>query len=145
MDDIDSVREADPVISEALLEDTRTQWEIDVEEAICRSMEDIESQNTEQDLYEKELLSHFNQQKQERAAKVDPVLAVLERLARVDSKTKYLLDFMEPILFSFKEGAIDHWFLDKETYLSIFQSLKSIRFRDEERKFLQEFIQETNE
>lgn len=136
----DSYRNPDPVRREVLQEDLRPQWEKDLDEAIYQSMEEFDSKIKEQDLYEKECLSHFNQLKEEREKNADSIITSLERLAKLDSKTKDLYEILEPILFSYKEGVISHCELDENTFNSIFASLRSIRLKQSDREFLQSFF-----
>lgn len=134
------VRNPDPVRREVLQEDTRPQWEKDLEEAMYLSLEDIDNKNKEQELFEQECMAEFIEKKEEREKNSTSVLSSLERLSKLDSKTKVLYDILEPILFSYKEGVIDSCSLDEETYNYIFASLRAVRLKQSDREFLQAFF-----
>jgi hypothetical protein len=142
-DDEEEVREADPVRREALLEaPLRAQWEIDMEEAMEKSMEDLEKQQAEQEEFEKQCMASFREEQERREKQVAPILQSLQRLATLDSKTKSLYEMLEPILFSYKEGLLNTVSLDNETLALIFLSLKSIRLREEDRLFLNVLLEQ---
>jgi predicted ATP-binding protein involved in virulence len=139
----EDVREADPVRREALLEaPRRAQWEIDMEEAMEKSMEDLEKQQAEQEEFERQCMASFREEQERKEKQVAPILQSLQRLATLDSKTKSLYEMLEPILFSYKEGLITTVSLDNETLALIFLSLKSIRLREEDRLFLSMLLEQ---
>jgi hypothetical protein len=142
-DDEEEVREADPVTREALQEAPRKdQWEIDMEEAMDRSLDDLEKQQAEQEEFERQCLASFKEEQERREKQVTPILQSLQRLATLDPKTKSLYEMLEPILFSYKEGLLNTVSLDEETLALIFLSLKSIRLREEDRLFLNMLLEQ---
>lgn len=139
----DDVREADPIRREALLEaPPRAQWEIDMEEAMEKSMEDLENQQKQQEEFERQCMASFKEEQERREKQVAPILQSLQRLATLDPKTRSLYEMLEPILFSYKEGLINTVSLDEETLNAIFLSLRSIRLREEDRVFLNVLLEQ---
>jgi hypothetical protein len=61
MDDFqeDDIRPPDEVIQERLIEDTRTYFEKQMDEALLQSMEEFKQQQLIQDKYEKDVLNNY--------------------------------------------------------------------------------------
>ncbi len=140
MEDNEEVRPPDVVVRERLQEDTRSQFEKDLEFALSESMEDMQMYEEQMMKFEQDAMRQFEEKKEKREKEVQPIIFLLLRLAQVDNKSRQLLNILEPILVSYQNCAIDNYMFDQITYNYIVTSFKLIRLTEDQKNFLGSII-----
>jgi hypothetical protein len=123
----DNIRQPDSVKSEALQEDTRSEYQKQIDEAIyLSSMEYAEKEETNRK-YEEEIINMHFKISNERRELFRDLLFDLNKLIRFDKETKEIYEIIEPIIDTYCEQFIERCELDDLTYDKIFKALKGIR------------------
>ena len=126
--DVDNtVRPADKVFKEQLIEDNRSDFEKEVDEALRLSLEEAINLNNVNNNFEKELIQKFEKEKIERKEMFTKFLLDLNRIIRLDKDVKDVYEIIEPIIDGYCNQLIDMCEFDKETYDKIFKVLSTIR------------------
>jgi len=134
------IRPPDSVVRERLQEDIRSQYEKDLELALSQSMDDMHIYEQQMKDFEQAAMQQFEERKMQREKDVKPILALLERLARFDEKSRELLNILDPILVSYQNCVIDNYVFDEITYNYIVHFLKLVRLTEEQKRFLESII-----
>lgn len=129
MDDFqeDDIRPPDAVIRETLLEDNRSDFEKQIDEAIYLSMEEMEKQCEINRQYEEKVLKDYETECERRNELFKAFTRNLIKISRIDKETREIYDILEPIIDSYCKQYIQTCELDVETYDKIFNTLKKIR------------------
>lgn len=129
MDDFqeDNIRIPDEIICDQLLEDTRSQFEKQIDEAIQLSIKDINEQQINNMKYEEEILKEYNDETNRRQKLFKDFLCSLVKLTKFDKEINDIYNILEPIIESYCNQCIKTCDLDKATYDKIFSLLKKIR------------------
>ena len=126
--DLDNnVRPADEVFKEQLVEDDRSDFEKEVDEALRISLEEAISLNDLNDNFEKEIIQKFEQKKIERKEVFAKFLLDLNRIIRLDKDVKDIYEIIEPIIEGYCNHFIEICEFDGETYDKIFKVLSTVR------------------
>ena len=123
----DDIRNADEARSELLQQDTRTEYEKQIEEAINLSSMEYREKEIKNEMFEEEIIANYYKISNERRDLFREFLFDLGKLIRFDKETKEIYEIIEPIIESYCNQIIDNWELDEITYDRIFKALKSIR------------------
>jgi hypothetical protein len=123
----DNIRPPDETKRERLIEDTRSDFEKEMDNAINESMKEIEEQQKIQDNYEKELLDEFLNETIKRREKFEKLLFDLNKLIKYDKEIKEIYEIVEPIIELYCNQYIEVINLDQTTYEKIFNILNKIR------------------
>jgi len=123
----DNIRPPDEVRVEQLLEDTRSEYDKQIDEAINLSMLDIiEKQNINLQ-YEEQLIKEYNDENNRRKDYFTKFLFDLNKLGKIDKEIREIYEIIEPIIESYCSQYIQICELDIETYEKIFKLLGKIR------------------
>jgi hypothetical protein len=126
--DVDNtVRPADKVFKEQLIEDNRSNFEKEVDEALRLSLEEAINLNNLNKDFEEELIQKFKKEKLERKEIFTKFLLDLNRIIRLDKDVKNIYEIIEPIIDGYCNQLIDICEFDEETYDKIFEVLSTIR------------------
>jgi hypothetical protein len=125
--DDDNVRPPDEVISEQLLEDTRSEYEKQLDEAMILSLNDLRDTHHLNKKYEEQLINDYNEETNKRKLIFEKLLFDLHKVGRFDKEIREIYDIIEPIIESYCGQYIETCELDLETYEKIFNTLKKIR------------------
>lgn len=123
----DNIRPPDEVVRETLLQDTRSDFEKQIDEAMYLSIQEIEHQREINREYEDQLLKNFADETKRRIDLFKDFMTNMTRLSKFDSEVRVIYDILEPIIESYCEQYFNTCELDKGTYDKIFETLKKIR------------------
>jgi len=125
--DDEEIRPPDEVISERLVEDTRCDFQKQMDEALRLSMLEVINQEKINQAYEDEIVNNYLKETIERREKFEKLLMDINKLTRFDKKIKEIYEIIEPIIDAYCEQHIEIWETDEETYEKIFKNLSTIR------------------
>jgi hypothetical protein len=126
-DNADEIRQPDEVIRERLVEDTRCDFQKQMDEALYLSMQEVINQEKINKSYEDEIVNNYLKETTERREKFGKLLMDMNKLIRLDAKIKEIYEIIEPVIFTYCEQHIEIWETDEETYEKIFKNLSTIR------------------
>jgi hypothetical protein len=139
MDD-DNIRTPDQVIQEQLLEDNRSDFERELEEAIYLSFKDLEETKQQYKKYEEELMKSYEDETNRRKELFQKFNIELIRISNIDKETKELRNILEPIIEAYCSQSINYCVVDIDTHEKIFKILNTMRCKQVV-SVLKEFIQ----
>jgi hypothetical protein len=122
-----TVRHADKVFKEQLLEDNRSDFEKEVDEALRISLEEAITLNDLNKDFEEKLIKKFEKEKIERKEMFAKFLLDLNRIIRLDKDVKNVYEIIEPIIDGYCNQLIYMCEFDEETYDKIFKVLSTVR------------------
>lgn len=122
-----TLRPADKVFKEQLVEDNRSDFEKEIDEAMRLSLEEANLFNDLNNDFEKELIQKFEKKKIERKEIFGKFLLDLNRIIRLDKDVKDIYEIIEPIIDGYCNQLIDIYEFDGETYDKIFKVLSTVR------------------
>lgn len=123
----DEIREPDSVISEQLLNDNRTDFQKQMDEAMYISLQEIKKYEELNQKYENELIQQYVEETTRRKELFTSFLFDLNRLMKFDKEVREIYQIIEPIIDSYCGQIIENCELDEETYKKIFNLLGKIR------------------
>lgn len=123
----DNIRQPDDAFKETLLEDTRSDFEKQLDEALQLSMQEINQQLNINKKYEEQLLKDYYTEIERRTNIFKNFLFNINKVGKFDNKIEEIYNIIDPIIDSYCGQFIDNCKLDKETYNKIFDTLKQIR------------------
>jgi hypothetical protein len=140
IDNEDNIRQPDEVVREQLLEDTRSDYEKDIEEAIYLSCQDFKEKEDLIQKYEDQLIKDYNEESNKRRQTFEKLLFDLNKVGKIDKEIRETYDIIEPIIESYCSQYIYNYEFDVETYEKIFKSLGKIRTDKSAVEFLKTII-----
>lgn len=123
----DNIRQPDDAFKETLLEDTSSDFEKQMDEALQLSMQEINQQFNINKKYEEQLLKDYYTEIERRTNIFKNFLFNINKVGKFDNKIEEIYNIIDPIIDSYCGQFIDNCKLDKETYNKIFDTLKQIR------------------
>ena len=123
----DDIRPPDAVIRETLLEDDRSEFEKQIDEAMYLSIQEMEQQREINRQFEEQLLEDYKSECDRRNELFKEFTRNLIKISRFDKETRGIYDILKPIIESYCKQYIQTCELDIETYDKIFNTLKKIR------------------
>ena len=123
----DNIRPPEESFNERLLEDTRTEFEKQIDEAMYLSMKEINQQQDINRQYEEQLMKDYFEESNRRKDIFKDFLFNLNKLIKFDKDIREIYNIIEPIIESYCSQCIEVCELDEETYDKIFDTLKKIR------------------
>ena len=123
----DNIRPPEESFNERLLEDTRTEFEKQIDEAMYLSMKEINQQQDINRQYEEQLMKDYFEESNRRKDIFKDFLFNLNKLIKFDKDIREIYNIIEPIIESYCSQCIEVCELDEETYDRIFNTLKKIR------------------
>lgn len=123
----DNIRPPDEAVRETLLEDTRSDFEKQLDEAMYLSMQEINQQININNQYEEQLVKNYALESNRRNEIFKKFLFNLNKVGKFDKKVGEIYDILDPIIDSYCGQYIETCELDGETYDKIFNTLKEIR------------------
>jgi hypothetical protein len=139
-DNEDNIRPPDNVVSEQLLEDTRSDFEKQIDEAIYLSYQDIREKEILSRKYEEQILKDFIEESNKRKQIFEKFLFDLNKVGKFDKEVREIYYIIEPIVESYCSQYINKCELDLETYEKIFKLLGKIRTDKTAVEFLKTII-----
>jgi hypothetical protein len=126
-DNGDGVREPDKVKTDRLMEDTRSEYEKQMEEALYLSIQEFKKLEEINQKYEEELINEHIKLINERKDMFREFLFDLNKLIRFDKDSKEIYEIIEPIIDSYCAQYINQCEIDNVTYDRIFKVIGNIR------------------
>jgi hypothetical protein len=139
-DNEDNIRPPDEVVIDRLLEDTRSEYEKQIEEALILSLDEIRNKDNLNKKYEEQLLKDFSEESNKRKQIFEKFLFDLNKVGKIDKEVREIYDIIEPIVESYCSQYINKCELDIETYEKIFKLLGKIRTDKTAVEFLKTII-----
>jgi len=123
----DNIRPPDDVVSEQLLEDTRSNFEKEIDEALYLSFQDMREKEDLSRKYEEQILKDYNEETFKRKQIFEKFLFDLNKISKIDKEIREIYDIIDPIIESYCSQFINKCEFDIETYEKIFKLLGKIR------------------
>jgi len=136
----DNIRPPDEAKTEQLLEDTRSDFEKEIDEAIYLSYQDIREKQELSRKYEEQILKEYNEETNRRRDIFRDLLLSLNKISRFDKEIREIYEIIDPIIDSYCSQYIEICELDEKTYDKIFGLLKKIRNNQSASNLLKEII-----
>jgi hypothetical protein len=140
MDNEDNIRQPDVVVSEQLLQDTRSDYEKEIDEAIYLSCQEMREKEDLARKYEEQLLKDYNEESNKRKQTFEKLLFDLHKVSKIDKEVRDIYDIIEPIIESYCAQYINKCELDVKTYEKIFKLLSKVRTDKAAVEFLKTII-----
>jgi hypothetical protein len=126
-DNEDNIRPPDAIVTDQLLEDTRSDYEKQIEEALMLSLDEIRDKHNLNRKYEEQLLNEYNEETDKRKKIFEKFLFDLHKVSKIDKEIRDIYDIIEPIIESYCNQYIHICELDVEMYEKIFKLLGKVR------------------
>ena len=123
----DNIRPPDAVISEQLMEDNRSEFEKQMDEAMYLSMQEMTQQRDINRQYEEQLLKEYTAETSRRNKLFKDFLFNLNKVGKFDKEIREIYEILDPIIESYCGQYIETCELDEASYDKIFNTLKKIR------------------
>ncbi len=123
----DDIRLPDEAVNEQLIEDTRSDFEKQIEEAIYISSQEIRENQRLHKQYEEQILKEYAEETSRRTEMFKDFLFNLYKIGKFDNEVGEIYNILEPIIESYCSQSLQTCELDKLTYDRIFNTLKKIR------------------
>lgn len=136
----DNIRPPDEVRSERLIEDNRSEFEKQIDEALYSSIEEFNKQKEFNDKYEEELKNDYLNKCKKRKETFEGFLFSLKKLIKYDKEIKEIYNIIEPIIDSYCSQYIEVCQLDPITFDKIFSVLSKTRTNKETIEILKTII-----
>jgi hypothetical protein len=108
----DEIRQPDSVISEQLLNDTRSEFQKQMDEAMYISLQEIKKYEESNQKYENELIQQYVEETTRRKELFTSFLFDLNRLMKFDNEVREIYQIIEPIIDSFVLDSVLSGILD---------------------------------
>jgi hypothetical protein len=125
--DNEDIRPPDDIVSDQLLEDTRSDYEKQIDEAIYLSCQDFREKQDFSKKYEEQLINDYNEETNKRKQTFEKFLFDLNKVGKMDKEVREIYDIVEPIIESYCNQYINKCELDVDTYEKIFKLLGKVR------------------
>jgi hypothetical protein len=136
----EEIRPPDDIKREKLIQDTRSEFDREMEEALYLSMQEVREEEIKNHKFEEEIFNNYIKEQNERRELFRDLLINMNKLSRFDKDIKELYDFLDPIIEAYCNHYITRYELDKETHDKIFKVLKTIRVNKNTLDILQTII-----
>lgn len=123
----DNIRPPDESFTDQLIEDTRSEFDKQIDKAMYLSIQELTAQQKVVNEYEKRLLDEYASENQRRKETFSDFLLNLNKIGKFDKEIREIYNIVEPIIETYCNQFIDTCELDKVTYDNIFNTLKKIR------------------
>ena len=97
----DNIRPPDDVVSEQLLEDTRSNFEKEIDEALYLSFQDMREKEDLSRKYEEQILKDYNEETFKRKQIFEKFLFDLNKISKIDKEIREIYDIIDPIIESY--------------------------------------------
>jgi hypothetical protein len=135
-----NVRVPDLVKKEQLLQDTRSEYEKQIDEAMYLSIQDFKKQEEINEKYEEQIINEHARIISERKELFREILFDLNKLTRFDKDIKEIYEIIEPIIDYYCSQYINQYEIDSETYDRIFKVIGNVRTNKNNIELLKKLI-----
>jgi hypothetical protein len=134
------IRAPDIVKKEQLLQDNRSEYDKQMDEAMCLSIQEFKNQEESNQKYEDELIIEHSRIINERKDLFRAFLFDLNKLIRLDKDMKEIYEIIEPIIDYYCAQYITQCEIDPITYDRIFKVIGNIRTNKNNIELLKKII-----
>jgi len=127
INDIENTRAPDKVIKERLLDDDRSEFEKQTDEALYLSLQELKEQEEINSIYEDDIINTYTNETRKRKELFRELLFDLNKLTKFDKDIKEIYEIIEPIIDTYCGQFINFCELDEETYDNIFKIVGTVR------------------
>jgi hypothetical protein len=127
INDIENTRAPDKVIKERLLDDDRSEFEKQTDEALYLSLQELKEQEEINSIYEDDIINTYTNETRNRKELFRELLFDLNKLTKFDKDIKEIYEIIEPIIDTYCGQFINFCELDEETYDNIFKIVGTVR------------------
>jgi len=135
-----NLRVPDLVKKEQLLQDTRSEYEKQIDEAMYLSIQDFKKQEEINEKYEEQIINEHARIISERKELFREILFDLNKLTRFDKDIKEIYEIIEPIIDYYCSQYINQYEIDSETYDRIFKVIGNVRTNKNNIELLKKLI-----
>jgi len=135
-----NLRVPDLVKKEQLLQDTRSEYEKQMDEALYLSIQDFKKQEEINEKYEEQIINEHARIISERKELFREILFDLNKLTRFDKDIKEIYEIIEPIIDYYCSQYINQYEIDSETYDRIFKVIGNVRTNKNNIELLKKLI-----
>jgi len=140
-DDFDEeIRPPDEVKREKLIQDTRSEFDKEMEEALYLSMQEVREEEIKNHKFEEEIINSYLEKQSERRELFRDLLINMNKLSRFDKDVKEIFEILDAIIEGYCLDYIQFAEVDKETRDKVFNVLKTIRVNKNTLDVLQTII-----
>ena len=139
MDD-QNIRIPDSTHQEQLLEDDRSQFQREIDEALNQSMKEMIDYNIKSSDYERHIIDEYNRETNKRKSLLEPILFEINKVSKFDNDIKELYKIINPIIDSYCNMLIDHYEFDELTHNTLFKQISSLRISKLNIKLLESIL-----
>jgi len=144
MDSEYNIRPSDNTKREQLIEDTRSDFDKQIDEALHLSLQDCINENQINNFYEDEIITNYLNEISVRREKFYKLIFHLNKLIRFDKDIKEIYEIIEPIIDAYCNQYIQQYEVDEITYDKIFKIIGTIRTDKKSIELLQKVIIKKN-
>ena len=123
----DNIRPPDKIICDQLVDDTRSDFDKQVEEAMYLSIQENLQQNELTRKYEEDIIHTYYNETIYRKDIFHNLLFELNKLIKIDKKVKEVYEIIEPIIHSYCNQSLTSIDLTPDIHAKIFKVIKTIR------------------
>jgi hypothetical protein len=127
MDNDDNIRPPDNVVSDQLLEDNRSDYEKQMDEALYLSYQEMKEKDEIHRKYEELLIKEYNEEKDKRTQQFTKFLLDVKKVGMIDKEIRDICEIIEPIIELYCNQHINVCEIDKSSCEKIFRLLNTIR------------------
>jgi hypothetical protein len=127
MDSEYNIRPPDNTKREQLIQDTRSDFDKQLDEALHLSLQECINQNQINNFYEDEIITNYLNEISVRREKFYNLIFDLNKLIRFDKDIKEIYEIIEPIIDAYCNQYIQRYEVDEITYDKIFKIIGTIR------------------
>lgn len=138
--DEDEIRQPDQVVKERLIEDTRCEFQKQMDEALYLSMQEIKFELDSNQKFEEKVINEYINETNRRKENFKDLLINLNKLRKFDKEINEIYEIIEPIIQSYCEQFIQKYEFDEYTYNKIFNTIEKIRINKLSLQALREII-----
>ena len=123
----DEIREPDEVIREQLIEDTRCEFQKQMDEAMYLSMQEAIQQEKVFQEFEEQVINDYLRETTSRKELFQKLFIDINKIVKFDKDIKEVYEIIDPVIENYCQKYIEIWETDEETYNKIFKTLSTIR------------------
>jgi len=138
--DNNDIRAPDKVKKEQLLQDTRSEYDKQMDEVMYLSAQEFKKQEEDNQKYEDDIINEHNKIIYERKNLFRGFLFDLNKLTKLDKNTKEIYEIIEPIIDHYCAQYITQYEIDTITYDRIFKIIGNIRTNKNNIELLKKII-----
>ncbi len=144
MNEYEDIRAPDEVKKEILIEDNRSDFDKQIDEALYLSLQELREQEEINKSYEDDIFNTYLCETKKRKEQFRELLFDLNKLTKFDKDIKEIYEIIEPIIDTYCGQFINFCELDPETYDRIFKVIGNVRTKKNNIEILKSILIKTH-